>query len=138
MAFDTANLFYGGLGAAGAALISVAIIVVIALYIYHAMAWMTIWKKLKHKRPWLAWIPFANVALIFQLGGFHWAWVFLFLIPVLGWIAIFVMVIIATWRVYEQRKYPGWLALIMLASLIPVISATFLFVILLPYFLAVS
>jgi hypothetical protein len=91
--------------------IAVAIIIGLALYIYTALAWMTIAKKLKHKYPWLAWIPFANVCLMLQLGGFHWAWIFLFLIPILGWLALLILVIIATWRIFEKRKYPGWFSL---------------------------
>jgi hypothetical protein len=30
-----------------------------------------------------------------------------------------VLLLIATWRVYEKRKYPGWLSLISLAGFIP-------------------
>lgn len=105
-----------------ATFIVIAIIAIILLYVYVAFAWYTIAKKLNHKSPWLAWIPFANVALTLQLGGFHWAWVFLLLVPILGWIAIWVMLIIATWRVYEKRKYPGWLSLLPLAGAIPTVG----------------
>lgn len=87
------------------------IVVAIALYVYFALAWQTIARKLKHKNSWLAWIPFANLAMILQLGRFHWAWIFLTLIPILGWIALYVLIIIATWRVFEKRKYPGWFSL---------------------------
>jgi hypothetical protein len=104
-------LLGGAIGAAVTSMIILAIILVIALYVYMALAWSTIAKKLKHKKPWLAWIPFANVSLILQLGEFHWAWVFLFLIPIVGWIAIFVLIIISTWRIFEKRKYPGWFSL---------------------------
>ena len=75
---------------------------------------MIIARKLKYKREWLAWIPIANISMMLQLGGFHWAWVFLILIPILGWIALAVLVIIATWRIFEQRKYPGWFSLSMI------------------------
>ena len=78
---------------------------------YFAFAWMTIAKKMKYKHPWLAWIPIANLAMILQLGGFHWAWIFLALVPIVGWIALLVMSIIATWRIFEKRKYPGWFSL---------------------------
>jgi len=88
----------------------------IALYIYTALAWYTIAKKQKYKYPWLAWIPIANISLILQMGGFHWAWVFLILIPILGWIALFVITIIAKWRIFEKGKYPGWFSL---APIIP-------------------
>ncbi|MFH1787556.1 MAG: DUF5684 domain-containing protein [archaeon] len=72
---------------------------------------MTIARKLKYKNAWLAWIPIANIAMMLQLGGFHWAWVFLILIPIFGWLALLVMFIIATWRIFEKRKYPGWFSL---------------------------
>jgi hypothetical protein len=83
-------------------------------YVYTAWAWMAIANKLKYKYSWLAWIPFANLAMILQLGGFHWAWMFLILIPLVGWLVLWVLLIIATWRVFERRKYPGWFSLAMI------------------------
>ncbi|MBN1544480.1 hypothetical protein JW898_03385 [Candidatus Woesearchaeota archaeon] len=98
------------------------LLIAAALYVYTSWALMTIGKKLKYAYPWIAWIPVANIAMILRMGGFHWAWVFLVLIPVFGWIALAVMVIIATWRIYEKRKYPGWLALVPLASVVPIVG----------------
>ncbi|MEX0921100.1 MAG: hypothetical protein WDZ62_02450 [Candidatus Pacearchaeota archaeon] len=106
---------FGGLLAIG---IFLAVIISLAVYIYFAFAWYTIAKKKKHDKPWLAWIPFANISLWLQMGGFHWAWVFLFLIPILGWLAIYVLFIISTWRVFESLKYPGWLSLSPLLDII--------------------
>lgn len=118
-----ASFFAGGaLGALFGALLVLGILIAIAVYVYFALAWQTIAKKLKYKNPWLAWIPFANVAMMLQLGSFHWAWIFLVLVPILGWIAIFVLVIIATWRIYELRNYPGWLSLVPILSFIPFIG----------------
>jgi hypothetical protein len=85
----------------------------LAAYIYFSFAWMTIAQKLKYKRPELAWIPFVNIAMILQIGNFHWAWVFLLFIPIVGWAALWVLMIIATWRIFEKRKYPGWFSLSM-------------------------
>ncbi|GBE20209.1 MAG TPA: hypothetical protein ENG87_02620 [Candidatus Pacearchaeota archaeon] len=93
---------------------AIMLVFVIASYIYSSLAWMAIARKLKYKRPWIAWIPIANGAMILQLGEFHWAWIFLILIPVLGWIALIVLIIIATWRIFEKKKYPGWFSLSML------------------------
>ena len=107
-----AQAFAGGIvGGIIAVLGILAIFLAIVLYVYFACAWMTIAKKKKHKYPWLAWIPFANLAMILQIGGFHWAWIFLLLIPVLGWLAIYIMMIIATWRIFDSLRYPGWFAL---------------------------
>ena len=113
----------GALGALFGALLVLGIIIAIAVYVYFALAWQTIAKKLKYKTPWLAWIPFANISMILQLGGFHWAWIFLVLIPIAGWIALFVLAIIATWRIYELRKYPGLLSLVPILSFIPIIGS---------------
>jgi len=88
-------------------------------YVYHALAWYHTAKRLKHKKPWLVWIPFASMALRLQLGGFHWAWIFLVLGFIPGWIALFIMEIIAKWRIFKKRKYPGWFAL---APIIPEIG----------------
>jgi hypothetical protein len=116
---------FGGMFAGMLAFVA---ILVIGIYVYHAFALMTIAKSLKHRYPWLAWIPGANIALWLQLGQFHWAWVFLmlgFLIPYIGFVAmigLFVLMIISTWRVYEKKKYPGWLSLIKILALIPILG----------------
>ena len=98
------------------------IIIIIAVWIYTSLAWATIGRKLKHRNPWLAWIPFARTGLVLKLGKFHWAWVFLYLIPILGWAVLAILCIIARWRIFEIRNYPGWLALIPIASVIPLLG----------------
>lgn len=110
--------FLGGMVTAGFFALAVALIVIfsIVVYIYTSLAWYTIGRKLKYKKAWLAWIPIANFAMILEMGGFHWAWVFLILIPILGWIALGVLLIIACWKIFEKRNYPGWFCLV---SLIP-------------------
>jgi len=101
---------------------AIAFLIFAAFYIYTSFVWVSIAKKLKYKNSWLAWIPFARWAMILQLGDFHWALVFLALIPILGWIALWVLLIIATWRVFEKRKYPGFLALIPILGFLPAIG----------------
>jgi hypothetical protein len=113
---------WGSFAALFGAFLLLSIIIAIASYVYFALVWFTIAKKLGYKNPWLAWIPVANLAMILQLGGFHWAWIFLLLIPILGWIAVFVLMIISTWRIFEKRKYPGWLSLAPLLSINPFIG----------------
>ncbi len=88
-------------------------VILVGIYIYFALAWSTIARKLKYKNDWLAWIPFANLSMILQLGNFHWAWIFLIIIPILGWITLLILLVIATWRIFEKRKYPGWFSLSM-------------------------
>src|SRR3989338_3274155 len=107
------------LGALIAGAIVLFILIGVALWIYTSLAWATIGKKLKHKNSWLAWIPFARTGLVLSLGKFHWAWAFLWLIPIVGWAILAVLGIIARWRIFEIRNYPGWLALVPLAGIIP-------------------
>jgi hypothetical protein len=109
----------GAVLAAVLALGAIAFLLFIALYVFSSLAWMTIARKLKYKYAWLAWIPVANGAMVLQLGGFHWAWIFLILIPFLGWLALGVLGIISCWRIFEKRKYPGWLALVPLVVFVP-------------------
>ena len=108
------NMWNGPMWAFLGAFIVLAIIICAGLYIYWALAWSKILKKVKYKKPWLAWIPLAQIAPILEVGGFNWGWIFLILIPILGWIALLVLIIIATWRIFEKRKYPGWLSLSMI------------------------
>lgn len=105
------GLASGVIGALVAIGIMIAFFVGVAIYVYFAFAWRTIARKLKYKKDWLAWIPFANLAMILQLGGFSWALIFLALIPFLGWLALLVLLVIASWRIFEKMKYPGWLSL---------------------------
>jgi len=112
----------GGLLALGMFAIFFAFLLLLAFYIFGSLAWMTIGKKLNYQYPWLAWIPFANGAMILQMGGFHWAWMFLILLPIIGWIPLGVISFWALWRIYEKRSYPGWLALIPLGGFIPYIG----------------
>ncbi len=108
----------GVLVALGIFLVIGVIIFMIALYAYQALAWMTIAKRQKHKYPWLAWIPFAATAMRLQMGGFHWAWVFLWIFPP----AAIVLVTIAIWRIFKVTRYPAWFSLSYPAMFIPAIS----------------
>ncbi|MFA5174052.1 MAG: hypothetical protein WC438_02630 [Candidatus Pacearchaeota archaeon] len=105
--------------------IGILILIFLALYVYTSFAVMTIGKKLKYKKSWLAWIPIANLAMILQLGKFHWAWVFLIVVPILGWIPLMVLLIISGWKIYEKRKYPGWLSLLPIGTMIPAVGWIF-------------
>jgi len=112
----------GMMGPGFAAILAVGIvfiiIIAIALYIYNALVWSTIAKKLGYGKPWLAWIPVANLFLLPILAKKHWAWGFIFLVPIVN----VVFFIIWTWNIFEQRKYPGWLSLVPIAGVIPVVG----------------
>jgi|SRR3989344_8792055 len=109
---DFDKLVLGGtIGALIAISILIALIFFLALYVYISLTWATIAKKLKYKKSWLAWIPIANLSMILQLGGFHWAWVFLIFVPILGWIPLGILLVLSHWHIFEKRKFPGWFSL---------------------------
>ena len=113
-----ASSFVGGV--VGGALIAlgvlVGLIILAVLYVYTSLAWYSIARRLKYKNSWIAWIPIVRIAMVLDLGGFHWAWIFLIFLPVIGWAALFIVWIIAMWRVFRRAKHPGWFSL---AILIP-------------------
>lgn len=87
----------------------------IPIYIYWAFAYMIIAQKLKYKKPWLAWVPIANLFLLPILAKKEWQWGFLLLVPIIN----SVFIVLWTWQIYERRKYPGWLSLVPILSFIP-------------------
>ena len=129
----------GILGIAIGLLIAFFIVIGLALYIYQSLAWYSIAKKLKHKRPWLAWIPVANFFLLPVLAkkDVRWGWIILLpfvlmpfiLIPIvgpmiyfLGIIFVIIMAIVWTWDIFERRKFPGWLSLMPAFMFIPIVN----------------
>lgn len=103
-----ASGFLGGF--AGGTLISVGILFALLIfagyYVYTAMAWYRIAKKLKYKTAWLAWVPIVRIVMVLEMGGFHWAWIFLIFIPFFGWIALGILFVISLWRIFEKVKQP--------------------------------
>lgn len=91
----------------------------IVLYIYKSICLMKIGKKFLHPYSWLAWIPIADVCLILSMGRFSWAWIFLALIPIIGWLAVCILVLIALHRIGNARNFAGWTIWL---SLIPVLG----------------
>jgi len=99
----------------GVALITV-LLVLFSLYLYTAIAWMTIGKKLGYKNSWLAFIPIANLFLLPILAKKHWAWGWWFLLPPV----YFVLAVIWIWQIYERRNYPGALSLLLILWILPI------------------
>lgn len=96
----------------------VGLIVSVVLYVYNALVFQTIAKKLNYDKPWLAWIPIVNLFLYPILAKKHWAMGFLFLVPVVNMVFYFIWL----WKIFELRNYPGWLCLMPLLGIIPIIN----------------
>jgi len=112
---DSSNI---GLVALIAAFFFVFIIIGIAIYVYNGFVLMTIAKKLKNPRPWLAWIPVANFFLLPQLAGQAWQYGFFIFLPLVN----IVFLIYWFWHILEKRKYAGALSLLILIPYLGVIA----------------
>ncbi len=104
--------------------------VMIAAYVYFALALQTIAKKTGTENPWLAWIPFANMYLMTQIAQVDWWWFLVALgvnfVPFVGWIAAMGIVIWWLWLIAERRDYPGWIAILAVIPLVNLIVIGFL------------
>jgi hypothetical protein len=99
-------------------------------YVYFSLIFYILSKKLKYCRPWLAWIPIINLFLVPILAKKKWHLGFFFFVPFLfipiiylisnNWLLflylMFILLIIifttsCFWKIFKQRKYPGWLSL---------------------------
>ncbi|HLD00916.1 MAG TPA: hypothetical protein VJC39_04170 [Candidatus Nanoarchaeia archaeon] len=113
--------FFGGLFAGGIILM---LVLMLGLYVYSSMVLMTIAKKTKTKNPWMAWIPVANIYLMTQIAGLNGLWtlaILLPLIPFIGSLAMMGVIVWWWWKIAEKRKFPAWLALLMLIPLVNLI-----------------
>ena len=108
------------------AVLVVAILLAIVVYVYMSFAYMAIGKRANLPTPGLAWIPSIGPAIIaFQASKMHWwPWLILigFLIPVLNVLASLAFTVVTVvwhWKMFEVLKRPGWWAILML---IPVVN----------------
>lgn len=98
------------------------LIFTLGLYVYFALALMTIAQKTNTPNAWLAWIPIGNVYLMTQIAGVPW-WtmlvIFVGFIPVLGYLAILGVSLWWWWKISEKRGKEGWWSILLL---IPVVN----------------
>jgi hypothetical protein len=73
--------------------ILVFLLIFVPIYVYSALALSKIAKRLKYSKPWLAWIPIANMWLFPAMAKMHWWPVLVFLIATLAYL-IFSLIIV--------------------------------------------
>jgi len=97
----------------------IALVIGLAVYLYVSFALMTLAKKMKMERPWLAFIPFANLYLMSKMAKMHWWPVLLVIGTLFSEISEFfvfgltVFAVIWMWKIFEEFKKPGWWAILM-------------------------
>ena len=104
------GLFAGG--------ILLMVLISIAAYVYFALVWSSIAKKLGYEKHWLAWIPVANMFLYPILAGKKWGNGFWLLLPGVN----FILMIIWSWKIFEKRNYSGWWNVLLIATIIPAVG----------------
>ena len=78
--------------------ILISLLAVAAVYVWTALALSAVFRK-SGEEAWKAWVPVLNVIVLLQLGGLSPWLVLMALVPVLGGIALWVIVVIACYRV---------------------------------------
>ena len=122
MALSTGDI--AAIVTAFAAMALVLSVVFLAVYIYSALALMTIAKKTKTPNAWLAWIPIANVFLIIQIAKQPWWHIFallLYIIPAVGGMAFLAVTAFWWWKVAENIKRDGWQGILMVIPIVNLI-----------------
>ncbi|GAA1706909.1 hypothetical protein GCM10009808_26160 [Microbacterium sediminicola] len=99
------------------------LVVTLALYVWCALALGAVFAKSGGGR-WMAWVPFLNIARLLSIAGISGWWVSIVLVPVLGGIALWVLMIVAAHRVNVAFGYGGGMTV--LAALLFPIWATVL------------
>ncbi|MCW3492377.1 DUF5684 domain-containing protein [Microbacterium sp. SSM24] len=69
-----------------------------ALYVWTALALSAVFRK-SGEEGWKAWVPVLNIVVLLRLGGFSGWFVLLALVPIAGQVALWVVVVIACYRV---------------------------------------
>lgn len=103
---------------------TIAILVVLAVYIYMALALMAIAKKTGTPNGWLAFIPIANVYLVTQIAGFSGWWTLIVLapiIPFIGGLAMMAVMIWMFWIIAEEIGMPGWTSILLILPIVNLI-----------------
>ena len=116
MAIDLTVLGLGGVAALAGFALLVALVGLLAVYIYTSWALMIIANKTKTEMAWLAWIPLVNLYLVTQIARVPW-WTLLILLlvwaPMIGPLIVMGLTIYWWWNIAEVRKMPGWLGILM-------------------------
>ncbi|WP_243075605.1 DUF5684 domain-containing protein [Microbacterium sp. SS28] len=84
------------------AVVTTSLVAVLLVYVWIAIALGAVFRK-SGEPAWQAWVPFLNIVVLLRLGGLSGWLVLLFVLPLVGWIAL----IVAVHRVNLAFGYGG-------------------------------
>jgi hypothetical protein len=91
-------------------LMLVSLVVVIAAYVYFALALKTIAEKTNTENPWWAWIPIVQVVLSLNIARKPVWWIVLMFVPLVN----IVITVIVWMAIAEARDKPSWWGIMVL------------------------
>lgn len=111
-----------GVGVAGGLFGGVMLIVWLAIYVYYALAFMTIANKTGTENAWMAWVPILNLWLMVQIADKEAWWIILFFIPVLNLVAA----IVVTMAIAERVDKPSWWGILIIVPVVGLVVPGYL------------
>lgn len=93
-----------------------------AVYVYMALALMTIANKTNTQNAWLAWIPIANIILMLNIARKPLWWILLMLLPLVN----LVIAILVWMAIAEARHKPNWWGILMIVPVVNLIVPGYL------------
>ncbi len=108
--------------AAASAFFIVFWILLIAVYVYMALAIQTNAQKTHNENAWLAWIPIVNIVLLLNIAKKPIWWFLLFLIPLVN----IVIAVIVWMGVAEARNKPNWWGILIIVPVVGIIVPGYL------------
>lgn len=108
--------------AIGAGFMLFFLLMLLAGYVYMALALQTIAQKTNTENAWLAWIPIVNIILMLAIAQKPIWWIVLFLIPLVN----IVMAIIVWMAIAEARNKPSWWGILWIVPVVNIIVPGYL------------
>jgi len=89
-------------------------VIALVIYVFMALALMTIAQKTNTENGWFAWIPILNVILMLMIAQKPIWWILLLLIPFVN----IVIGIIVWMAIAEIRGRPSWWGILMIVPIV--------------------
>lgn len=128
-AFSGRKAKLAGLGKRAGAIIFIIFIVIITFLIFGALCLQIISQKTKRGTSWMAWVPIASLFLMCKIGGVRYNWLWLLLlgvIPVLGMLCVYGLLIFIWYKIALALNKPGWWGVLAGLPLVNVIAMGYL------------
>jgi len=95
----------------------IGVVIGVILYIYFSYSLQVIFQKLNLQNAWLAWIPIANLYMIYIAGDQAWWWIILAFIPLVNIVAV-IMSVVAWVNIVQKLGKSPWLLLLFLVPIL--------------------